>query len=130
MVMLQLTARSRVVAKPQVVGSLNAKNAHPCRWCPPQEGGSTKYSPNKGEVGTIFGGPREFMNSQCTQDKYALEARAPLYASLQTINNSSLRGIMPKPEGIVFTETDTSYMHHPHEDTLVIAAKIANSLIH
>ena len=37
---------------------------------------------------------------------------------------------MPKPEDIVFTETDTSWVHHPHEDTLIIISKIANGLIH
>ena len=37
---------------------------------------------------------------------------------------------MPKPEDIVFTETDASWVNHPCEDALVFTAKIANSLIH
>ena len=37
---------------------------------------------------------------------------------------------MPKPEDIVFTETDASWVHHLYEDALVIIVKIANSLIH
>ena len=37
---------------------------------------------------------------------------------------------MPKPEDIIFIETDTSWVHHPPKDALVIIAKIANSLIH
>ena len=37
---------------------------------------------------------------------------------------------MPKPENIVFTETDASWVHHPYEDALVSATKIANSLTH
>ena len=37
---------------------------------------------------------------------------------------------MQKWEGITFTEIDTSWVHHPHEDALVITNKIANSLIH
>ena len=37
---------------------------------------------------------------------------------------------MPKPEEIIFFETDVGWVHHPHEDALVITAKIANSLIH
>ena len=49
---------------------------------------------------------------------------------VQTTNSGYLRGTMPKPEVIVFTEIDTSWVHHPHEDALVITAKIANSLIH
>ena len=37
---------------------------------------------------------------------------------------------MPKPEDIIFTETDASWVHHHHEDALVITTKIANNLIH
>ena len=37
---------------------------------------------------------------------------------------------MPKPKDIVITETDASWVHHPHEDALVTTTKIANSLIH
>ena len=49
---------------------------------------------------------------------------------VQTTNSSSPRGTMLKPEDIIFTETDVSWVHHPHEDALVITTKIANSLIH
>ena len=37
---------------------------------------------------------------------------------------------MPKLEDIVFTETDASWVYHPHEDALIITTKLANSLIH
>ena len=37
---------------------------------------------------------------------------------------------MPKLEDIIFTETNASWVHHPHNDALVIIVKIANSLIH
>ena len=49
---------------------------------------------------------------------------------VQITNSSSARGTMPKLEDVVFTETDTNWVHHPHEDTLVITAKKANNLIH
>ena len=62
--------------------------------------------------------------------KYAREAKAPPCAMVRTMNNSFLRSIMPKPEDIVFTETDANWVHHPYEDALVITTKIANSLIH
>ena len=39
-------------------------------------------------------------------------------------------GIISKPEDIVFTKADANWVHHPHEDALVITTKIANSLIH
>ena len=37
---------------------------------------------------------------------------------------------MQKIEDIVFTEADTSWLHHPYEDALIITTKIANNLIH
>ena len=40
------------------------------------------------------------------------------------------RGITSKPEDVVFTEANTNFVHHLHEDSLVITTKIANSLIH
>ena len=30
----------------------------------------------------------------------------------------------------IFTKTDASWVHHPHEDALVIPVKVANSLVH
>ena len=49
---------------------------------------------------------------------------------VQTTNSSSLRGTILKIEDVVFTETNASWVHHPHEDALVITTKIVNSLIH
>ena len=49
---------------------------------------------------------------------------------VQTTNGSSPRGTILKLEDIVFTKTDASWVHHPHEDALVITTKIANSLVH
>ena len=49
---------------------------------------------------------------------------------VQTTNSSSPRGITPKSKDIIFTETEASWVNHPHEDALVIATKKANSLIH
>ena len=37
---------------------------------------------------------------------------------------------MLKSEDIVFTVTNASWVHHLHEDALVITTKIANSLIY
>ena len=49
---------------------------------------------------------------------------------VQTISSSSPRGITPKLEDIAFTEIDANWVHHLHEDALVITTKIVNSLIH
>ena len=37
---------------------------------------------------------------------------------------------MLKPEDIIFIKTNARWVHHPYKDTLVITAKVANSLIH
>ena len=37
---------------------------------------------------------------------------------------------MSQPDDIVFTHADASWVHHPHEDTLVITVEVANSLVH
>ena len=49
---------------------------------------------------------------------------------VQIISGSSSKGTTPKSEGIAFIDIDASWVHHPHEDALVITTKIANSLIH
>ena len=62
--------------------------------------------------------------------KYAREAKTPPHTIVQTTSSSSPMGTSPISEDIVFTETDASWVHHPHEDTLVITTKITNSRIH
>ena len=47
-----------------------------------------------------------------------------------TTSSKTLRGYMPQLDNIVFTLADASWVHHPHEDALVIIAEIANSLVH
>ena len=42
------------------------------------------------------------------RDKYAHEAKTPPHAVVQTTNSSSPRGITPKSEDIIFTETDAN----------------------
>ena len=49
---------------------------------------------------------------------------------VQTTSGSSPRGTNPKSKDIIFTETNASWVHHSHEDALVITTKIVNSLIH
>ena len=64
------------------------------------------------------------------QDKYAHEAKTSPHVMVQATNSSASRGTKPKSEDIIFIETDASWVHHTHEETLVITTKIANSLIH
>ena len=45
-------------------------------------------------------------------------------------NAYPMGGIILKLEDNVFTKVDAKWVHHPHEDVLVITIKIANSLVH
>ena len=36
----------------------------------------------------------------------------------------------PQPDDIIFIEADSSWLHNPHEDALVITTEVANSLVH
>ena len=36
----------------------------------------------------------------------------------------------PQPQDVIFTKSDVSWVHNPHEDTLAITTEIANSLVH
>ena len=47
-----------------------------------------------------------------------------------TTDSKPLRGWMPQPDDIVFTQADTSWVHHPYEDALVITIEVANNLVH
>ena len=49
---------------------------------------------------------------------------------VHTINACHLGGIISKLEDIVFIKADANWVHHPHEEALVVMTKVANSLIH
>ena len=49
---------------------------------------------------------------------------------VRTTSSKPPIGYVPQPEDIVFTQADASWVHNPHEDALVIIAKVADSLIH
>ena len=41
-----------------------------------------------------------------------------------------IRGTKQKPGDVVFTDADANWVHHPHEDVVVVTAKIANNIFH
>ena len=36
----------------------------------------------------------------------------------------------PQPGNTVFTETDESWVHNPHQDAMIITTEVAHSLVH
>ena len=39
-------------------------------------------------------------------------------------------GHTPQQDDIVFTQVVANWVHHPHKDTMVIIAEVANSLVY
>ena len=49
---------------------------------------------------------------------------------IHTTGSKLMAGYAPQPDDIVFTKSNVSWVHNPHEDALVITAEVANSLVH
>ena len=49
---------------------------------------------------------------------------------VHTTGSKPQKGYTPQPDDIIFTQADASWVHHSHEDALVIIAKVANNLVH
>ena len=78
----------------------------------------------------IFGGPREVESCRRAQDQYERKAKKPPQTMIHTTGSKLTAGYAPQPDDIVFTKSNVSWVHNPHEDALVITAEIANSLVH
>ena len=49
---------------------------------------------------------------------------------VRATGSKPLMGHVTQLDDIVFTQADASWVHNPYEDTLVIVAEVANSLVH
>ena len=78
----------------------------------------------------IFRGPREVGDSRGALDRFSQKAKKPPQTVVHTTGSKPLRGYMLQPDDIVFTQTDTSWVHHLHKDTLVITTEVFNNLVH
>ena len=78
----------------------------------------------------LCGGPREVEGSQCVQDKYLQKAKKPPQTMVHIIGSKPPMGYIPQPDDIIFTHTNESWVHHPHEEAVVITIEVANSLVH
>ena len=78
----------------------------------------------------IFGGSCEVGGSRRSRDRYSQKAKRPPSIMVHTTSSKPLRGYVPQPDDIVFIQANASWVHHPHEDALVITTEVANSLVH
>ena len=129
-VVLQWTAKPRVVVRSQAGKGSIAKSTRLYRQSLVGEREHTRDLSVKREVNTIFGGSCKVRKSHHTYDKYAQEARHSHLVIVHTTNECLLGDRMSNPKDIIFTKDDANWVHHPHEDTLVVTAKIGNNLVH
>ena len=130
MVVFQRTVKQKVVARPQAGECPIEKSVSPYKQNPAGEREHTKDSPVKKKVDTILCGPCKVEKSHRACDKYAQEARYLPRAAVHSTSVCPSGDITSKLEDIVFSEAYVNWVHHPHEDALVIMAKIANNLVH
>ncbi|XP_031252148.1 uncharacterized protein LOC116110047 [Pistacia vera] len=65
----------------------------------------------------IFGGPHFAGNSRGAQERYAREAH---HEPIRTISMAHRPQKVHREEEISFSEKDATWLHHPHDDALVI----------
>ena len=78
----------------------------------------------------IFEGPREVGNGPPARDRYSQKAKKPPQTVVHTTSSKPPIGHVPQLDDIVVTQADASWVHNSHEDSLVITAKVINSLVH
>ena len=119
----------RVVTRPQANVSPIAKSTCPCRQNTQRLEGNVGHELETREVRMIFRGLREIGDSRYARDRYSQRAKKPPQVVVQTTSFKP-RAYLSQPDDIVFTQVNTSWVHHPHEDALVITVEVANSLVH
>ena len=130
MVVLQQMEMLRVVTRLQVDISLVIENARPCRQNTPRLGGNANYTPERREVRMIFRRPHEVRDSRCVRDIYSQRAKKSPQTMVHTTRSKPPSDYVPQLDDIVFTQGDTSLVHHPHKDAIVIIAEVANNIVH
>ena len=93
-------------------------------------GGNANHTPERRVVEMIFGGPCKVRDSQCTRDRYSQKVKKPHQTVIHITSSKPPKDYTPQLDDIVFTHDDASWVHHPHEDALVITTEVANSLVH
>ena len=132
MVVLQQTAKHRVVARSQAGKSPIAKSVNLHRQNPAGEREHTEGSPIEKEVDTILGGPCKAKKKLLHSQQICPRSKVP----------TSGRGVLRKRMFLGGYSTETkrrrlhrgrhklNWVHQTQEDALVIMTKIASNLVH
>ena len=84
----------------------------------------------RGDILTVYGGPHIGGDSQQARDRYAREARTPPPANVHHLEEKPAKSSKLETEEITFTNADERWVHHPHNDPLVITTTIGNMNVH
>lgn len=78
----------------------------------------------------IYGRPFITRKSNKSTDRYAREARFAPLTNVLLLEERLQKSSQKECEDIVFTESDACWVHHPHQDALVVTTKVGNSSMH
>ena len=79
------------------------------------------------EVLTIIGGSHIVGEGRSAHNKYTKEAKAPPSIHVHRTKEHPTTHERRELEDIVFTEVDSTWVHHPHDDALVITTRISDN---
>ena len=82
------------------------------------------------DIRTVYGGPHLGGDSQRARDRYAREAKTPPLTNVHHLEEKPFKSSRKEAEEITFTAADGRWVHHPHNDPLVITTTIGNMNVH
>nr|XP_017228021.1 PREDICTED: uncharacterized protein LOC108203549 [Daucus carota subsp. sativus] len=84
----------------------------------------------EGSIRSIFGGPYTGGGSRKAMERYAKEAKDYSLTNVNHLSARAPRAFKGETMDITFTEDDARWVHHPHNDALVVAMRIATMNVH
>ena len=82
------------------------------------------------DIRTVYGGLYIGGDSQRARERYAWEARIPPLTNVHHLKEKPSKSSRRETEEITFTNADGRWVHHPHNDPLVITTTIGNINVH
>ena len=82
------------------------------------------------DIRTIFDGPHFVKETRGAQNRYLREAKERLLMNANSLDKLPAKQFRGEVDDITFSDKDAHHVHHPHCDTLVINAMIANNNVH
>ena len=82
------------------------------------------------EIRTIFGGPHFTGETRGARDRCALKAKGRPLNNVDNLDKQPIKNFKWENDNITFSYRDARHVHHPHCDTLVIAAQVANNNVY